>query len=128
MEEHEGEDGSVGGMIKPIVRSRIERLRSDIPERTVFDEEDGIGRGAEMAVDILGGVVAGVAAGETVAAAAGVEVELGVELTVGVEETVADAGFVGETKERLGLALASAALGSAWALVELLGLRVAAEP
>jgi hypothetical protein len=40
-------------MIKPevpMVRPRMERLRSDIPERTVFDADDGIGRGAEVAV------------------------------------------------------------------------------
>jgi len=52
-EEGKGEEveyNSKGGIIKPAVKPSNERLRSNIPERNVFDEDCGIGRGAEVAV------------------------------------------------------------------------------
>jgi hypothetical protein len=46
----EVEYNSKGGIIKPAVKPSNERLRSNIPERNVFDEDCGMGRGAEVAV------------------------------------------------------------------------------
>lgn len=120
MEECEGEvESSGGGIIKPIVRSRIERLRSDIPERTVLDAA-GMGRGAEVAdgegaASLLGrvaGVAVAVAVVVVVGAGAGavtVAVLVAIEF-IGVGEleavvVVVGDGFVGRTKEWPGCVL-----------------------
>ncbi|KAK5627033.1 hypothetical protein RRF57_002748 [Xylaria bambusicola] len=71
-----------------MVKSKIERLRSDIPEISVLDEDDGIGRGAEVAEVITEAVGLGAA---EVAGAGG----LGVERTAAEED-----GFVGAGNPR----------------------------
>ncbi len=74
MEECEGEeDNSGGGIAKPIVKSEMQRLRSDIPEMSVLDDDDGIGRGAEVAVVVTGpaGLLLVGGAGDAVGGATG---------------------------------------------------------
>lgn len=117
IEPCEGEvENSVGGIIKPMLESPVERSRPYIPECAVFDDDVvGIGRGAEVAVVVV--VVVVVVVEGTIELPVRVT-DVGVLLwrvvlfvvvvvELGVAAVMED-GFVVETKEWPGLRLALA--------------------